>query len=111
MNEINRERFEAWLFAQPRDRKFKYGDPQDCAVCRFFKETTKLSRVSACKYGVRLDSFEYTHSYPDWLYKVVDLNCCGLTSATMQDTYRQLFPDFEPAPELAAENKPQEAQP
>jgi len=38
--EINRERFEAWLFAQPKDRVVCLGSTEDCLLCSFVRETS-----------------------------------------------------------------------
>jgi len=37
---LNPERFEAWLFAQPPERVFDYGDVKGCALCAFVAETS-----------------------------------------------------------------------
>jgi hypothetical protein len=42
MNEINRERFEAWLFSQQKDREFDYTDLRECLICKFIRETSSL---------------------------------------------------------------------
>jgi hypothetical protein len=37
--QIQKERFEAWLFARPDQEKFNYTSNCDCLVARFLKET------------------------------------------------------------------------
>lgn len=61
--QITKERLEAWLFAQPRERVFVYiqGLPKDqpgCVLCNFLRETTNANfKVSA--YEIVIDGLRF----------------------------------------------------
>jgi hypothetical protein len=71
--EINRERFEAWLFSQPDERMFDYMDVNGgCAVCAFIRETTQHKEACGGVTNVwlsRSNCLDEVNSYhiPNWL--------------------------------------------
>ena len=100
--ELHRERFEAWLFAQPRERVIEAGNGECCFLCSFVKETTNLRK--AFFYGW---SQWQTHPViepvllPEWATRLVDPVWCAnnstsrsrleITVGQMQDRYAELF--------------------
>ncbi len=99
MNEINRERFEAWLFSQPKERSFIYGDICGCAVASFLKECTSIQdpTVSSDTFRSRADVLlpdAGRKPLPEWLHNQV-LRVRPLTIAKMQARYLELFPQTE----------------
>lgn len=108
MKEINRERFEAWLFSQPKDRNFDYTNPRDCAICAFLKETTNVKTVLSDSTSTEGYSTEkavevgkvFSIETPQWLdggsseRGVVWAE--PLTIENMQKRYLELFPDSNP---------------
>lgn len=49
--QIEQERFEAWLFAQPLDRVIEAANPKGCFLCSFLKETTNINDPAFSWYG------------------------------------------------------------
>lgn len=59
MTKINREQFEAWLFAQPNNRTFNYREGKStdlvgCIICNFLREQTgvKNFKVGGHRLGI-----------------------------------------------------------
>lgn len=84
MTEINREHFEAWLFAQPDDRPYVYGegfpnDPVGCIVCNYLREQTneKDFVVGGSQQGIA--KIEQVTPFPRWLAEVL-WRCASLTT-------------------------------
>lgn len=104
--EINRERFEAWLFSQPRERTFNYMDGNGgCLICHFFQQTTKLAASVGGNYYTVAESlpaaigryiYGERETIPFWLYSLLDQReRRGLTQTNsyghMQDAYVRLY--------------------
>lgn len=111
MKTIEREPFEAWLFAQPPERTFDYFDVNGgCAICAFVRETTKFKDTDGGSTTVTL-KIEGLHQgvveLPDWLTNTKSLERMGilhsyifesqtatnLTCRAMQKRYLELFPN------------------
>jgi hypothetical protein len=88
--ELQRERFEAWLFSQDRDRVIDSADNASCFLCSFLKETT---RVRHLYFGWGSWSANNSMSdLPSWAMKLIDPGWCGaagadITVGQMQDRY------------------------
>ena len=107
MNTINRETFEAWLFAQPLEREFNYMSCSNCVVSSFIKETTSYRNPSCGGSYFRLkkeeDIFEPI-PFEDWLNNLLfrarlDEGYTNTISIKLlQKIYKELFPtsDLEP---------------
>ena len=109
MKEINRERFEAWLFSQPPEREFRYTDSDGCAFCHFVMETTNLVARCAATWRVAKDRKGLVsaepQAFPKWMLDPMMLN--GVLNAdktypngdamiscgAMQEQYLKLFPE------------------
>ena len=97
--QINQETFEAWLFAQPDERKYNYLDNNNCLICRFVKETTNIQDISAggdyLRYNNKIFKFE------GWLLTIMNTwnpNIkAGVPSSKDFGTVKKLYIDFFPA--------------
>ena len=96
---IEKERFEAWLFNQPRQRTIDLADVDNCLICAFVKENTNHTWVKAgIEHFFTLASSGYSKECdtPEWLIQLI-FSETGLvakrTFGQMQDSYRQLFPE------------------
>jgi len=72
---IEKERFEAWLFSQPRDRYFRFTNSRGCLICSFLNETMKGKWfVDAWDFGPidKHGDYCYYHQLPKWLVEMVD---------------------------------------
>ena len=108
MNIIERERFEAWLFNQPRKRRFTYECRSGCLVACFLRETTRFNDAA-----IGPDFWSETicgvgHWFPAWLnpsypghLPIEQIK--PLTIGNVQDEYIKLFGDPRPQPEPALE--------
>ena len=111
--ELERERFEAWIFSQPPERVIESGDSERCFLCSFLKETTnEIPRMTFVTWG--LVGRTLVMPLPDWAKALVDYNWCKaispygvlqpITVAQMQQRYIELFgPVGAPKPEPMAE--------
>jgi hypothetical protein len=101
---INRETFEAWLFAQPKGRTFDYSDTHNCLICKFYKETTNLT-ANVGGYHYDLSDGEYIE-IPNWLKDLLkpigDRPSNKFSPITtfdrMQDIYSTLYGNPEAIP-------------
>lgn len=59
---LHQERFEAWLFAQPRDRRIEPANGSNCFLCSFVKETTNLKHPG-CDWSTWYDDTTTMYSY------------------------------------------------
>jgi len=91
--QIERERFEAWLFSQPREREVNIGDGHDCVICCFIKET-------ACGVPEAISWHQFTVDnvpvvLPLWFKKVININTPfrRTTFGDVQDVFRTEFPE------------------
>lgn len=101
--QIERERFQAWLESQPKDREFDYSDIKKCAICCFFHETTKFKTAKAGGKYVRLVTGEETIiPIPEWLHERI-LMVYPLTIINMLTRYYELFPQDKPEPDQPAQ--------
>lgn len=110
MKTIERENFEAWLFAQPRERSFNFVSRGNCPIACFLRETTPHTRalVGMDHWLVmpRADCGSQFEILPDWLR--VDMPLCVLpvalrsweyvreyllTAGQIQDRYIEVFGD------------------
>lgn len=95
MIEINRETFEAWLFAQPGGRAFKYleGSPDDktgCLLCNFLRETSS-GKVYVLGSQFLVGFHNPRIEMPDWAYKLTKIE--PLTAAAVRQAYIAAFGD------------------
>jgi hypothetical protein len=83
--QINRETFEAWLFAQPDERTFDYCNPKECAMCMFVKETTNYKEVIALPGSLIIEG--KTITIPEFIYTNEGMNYdkCVLASGFMKE--------------------------
>jgi len=97
---IEKERFEAWLFAQPRERQFRYSSPCNCLNALFLKENTHLKQPLVGDSFFIEEYKEYgsaeTTPIPAWnmqlLSRFVERN--GYTTfGEMQDRWKELWPE------------------
>ena len=102
--EINKERFEAFLYSQPRDIVVNIGDQRDCLLCRFFRETTNTPIWAGVEvFFARNNPTVTYYPIPDWFQSVVNVDSITrddgkLTMGQLQDAFRKVFP-LEPEPE------------
>jgi len=122
MLNIEKEPFEAWLFAQDRNRRFQYGDPCNCLCAAFIKENSneptffvagdriyfgEIPNVPSLLVS-ELDPLK-TAMHPAWLMSLLS-NCeiwhvehvehgfgrmsmAWTTFGEMQDHWKRLFPE------------------
>lgn len=97
MKEINRERFEAWLFSQPGDRSWNFHDTQQCVLCSFIKETTNHLRPIVGGLWLTTSIGGSNVEIDEWVKVILRTrNEFGIVSAgNMQQRYRELFPETE----------------
>lgn len=101
--EINRETFEAWLFAQPSERGFYYpeGRPDaktGCLLCNFFRET-RMEKVFVGAFALHTEFSVNTpkattgphNRIPDWAIMLTRVR--PLTVANVQAAYIAAFGD------------------
>jgi hypothetical protein len=100
--QINRETFEAWLFAQPRKRQFNYlgvtyeEGVTPCLFCAFLGETNNDFYMASV--GEAQDLTKKYIKYPDWaLIMENEAKKANIVfyAGEMQDSYRRLFPSFD----------------
>lgn len=96
---IEKERFEAWLFAQSRARQFNWLDADRCVVSSFLNETCSDKWSSddrkSMVFGERFETIKVV-IWPDWLKNLINpiLERTLLpTVAILQGAYLKLFPD------------------
>lgn len=107
MKEINRERFEAWLFSQPREIIIESSNGNRCFLCLFIKETTnQIPYMSGWRHWYPSEVAQQRSErleLPNWVTRLIDRewimpksdNTGLITVGQMQDRYRLLFPDFD----------------
>lgn len=92
---IEKEKFEAWLYSQPRDRRVDLSDGTDCLICKFVKETTNCIRPRATWGQLLVDHlspYDWTN-LPEWLTNHIEPNRSTLqTFGEIQDSFREIFP-------------------
>lgn len=69
--QIERERFEAWLSVQPDGTEYNYAEIYDCVVCRFIRQTTNVTYVSAGDYYFRLKAGGEKLPIPEWFQSLL----------------------------------------
>lgn len=99
MNEINREQFEAWLFAQADDREFKYtqggwDDRVGCVMCNYLREQTNMKRFVVAV--VDVTDFSVlgwrTVALPRWFIELMQhRDYVHLTAKSVKKAYTKLF--------------------
>lgn len=118
--EINKERFEAWLYSQPRSRVFNLADQGDCLLCSFMHETSNIQIRASWDAFVVMDGLtgridpENQGKVPEWFKRVVNGYSCRpapsiktggptgqyhdaymrplWTAGELQDRFRSIFP-------------------
>jgi len=91
---IEQERFEAWLFSQPDNRKWFFFDNTGCCLASFIKETTNAQYVTVggCTYTVD----DFTGTLPTWagtetFFSKVDRRR-DFTASKIKQAFSRLFP-------------------
>lgn len=104
---INREHFEAWLYAQPDSRPYDYmeGQPDSkigCVLCNYIREATNHKYFMVG--GQYLTMNGTNGRMPEWTLSLVNSSVvqCGSTFKVVKDHYTSLFghntPEIEPLP-------------
>jgi len=79
---IEKEPFEAWLYQQPRDRRFVYSDNYNCLIASFLNETVGGGRfrVGGWTYNQLRDDGSNTEQelIPKWLLDLLFPFTCRL---------------------------------
>lgn len=98
---IERERFEAWLFSQPLSRMIDAANSSHCFLCSFLKETsTAKPSMTWTDWDNRTDSKKYP--IPSWALRLISREwvmekdkgfISPVTVKEMQARYLELFPD------------------
>lgn len=105
INPINREQFEAWLYAQPDSRPYNYmeGRPDSkigCVLCNYIREATNIKDFIVG--GTWLTANGIFNQMPQWLQQVINDGTvqCGHTFKYAKARYTALFdhntPKVEP---------------
>jgi len=107
---IEKERFEAWLFNQPKDRTVDLWNGSDCLLCKFIRETTNHRSPMVSWTMFRADDYwqeipgwakDFVRdSYNDWHadrhYRFLNTNprigVYDMTFGVLQDRFRKMFP-------------------
>jgi hypothetical protein len=104
MMTINRETFEAWLFAQTRGAVFRYGDCLNCLLAQFLKSSTSLKEPSVGgEYFRPQIGAEEVCRFPEWLLQLqrgflhYD-DTSSIPFGHVQDCYIKLFGDPSAVP-------------
>jgi hypothetical protein len=116
--QINKETFEAWLFAQPRERRFIFWQSHPdsipgCLMCNFFRENfvepvEAIGFTSFAKTNVLFRRAEGRKEFPCWLMSLIprdfrSYDDPAFTAGEIQDRWVKLFPQetiqTEPAPQ------------
>lgn len=92
--QLEKERFEAWLFSQPDDRKWNYGDSENCAGCCFVRETTNVKNPNFGGHYWRIGRNEF--EIPKWLFNTIVPLPIHFTAAHAKAQWRKLFPETDP---------------
>lgn len=94
--ELQKERFEAWLFSQPREREVDLSDVNNCLLCRFYRETTKLHIYALWHKLWNVFTPQEAILIPEWFQKVVRSGIeYQTTFGAMQDAFRETFKEVE----------------
>lgn len=98
--EIHKERFEAWLMAQPDDRTFEYSDSSGCLCCMFFKENTSLHNPSVGPTNYNADDdFSAVATLPAFVIDTLaqrESDSHLYTFGSIKTIWRKLFPEVTP---------------
>lgn len=98
--EINRERFEAWLFAQPEDRVVDLGSTDSCLMCSFVQETSPNQiNFTGWKSFYWKNTGDFSlYSVPEWFDLFINkrfrgkaLSTCKVTFSHLQKLYTEEF--------------------
>lgn len=93
--QLEQERFEAWLFAQPPERVIESASYNSCFLCSFLKETAQCVKPSFgwFNWSTERDPF-LTWYIPIWATHLVNNGLPRImTCAQMQTRYIALFGD------------------
>jgi hypothetical protein len=100
---IEKERFEAWLFSQPDDRTWNYCDNLGCVGCCFLKETVAMPNpgFGGDFYFEDMEIIgEEPKEIPYFLIKILRdvrdiVPLTAITAAALKTTWRKLNPEPE----------------
>lgn len=98
--EINKERFEAWLFAQPDNRTWDYKNGHGCVACYFLIENVKVNGVSVGHEDFTV-GYNNKRQLPKFLIKLFSplrtKNTQEIVSAEwLKHRWKHLFPEPQP---------------